>query len=277
MEERERILAERRTWYNFRFVQFELVKCLKHRELCFLSPKSEEIKHPVRYLLAFSVEYLLKHFQRFDFLKNPLNIYHSVATLENVPVFSYNLAERRKDEKYKEFNQNYANYVVGYNIFFDFDGHEDFAKCLEEVKEAKKILDEYKLPYYILNSSFQGFHIHIPTEYLPKIEISQLIKTLNKVIYNFKGVYAFATLDNSIVDIKRVCAIPYGIKCDGSICLPLTDEQLEHFTPEMVSMASVLKNVIIKERGLLTRNLELGEEKLKANVSKFIKDFDTEA
>lgn len=118
---KEQILEERKFWYSQTYILFELIKCLKHRELAFLSAKSEEIKHPVRYLIAFNLLYLNKHFKRFAFEKSLMNIYHSVAVLENVPVFSYNLNKRRQDDEYKEFNRNYAKYVTEYNIFMDFE------------------------------------------------------------------------------------------------------------------------------------------------------------
>lgn len=272
-EEQEKLLEERKKYYSNTFVQFELIKCLKHRELCFLSAKSEETKKSVRYILAFSIDYLKKHFDWVNFYKFNVNMYHSVAVLQNVPIFSYNMKERTKKDEYKEFNKNYKDYVIGYNLFMDFDGKENFEKCLEEVKEAKKIFNEYKLPYYILNSSFNGFHIQIPAEYMPKMEINELIDKINKVIYNFKGVYDFTCLDDSVIDIKRVCKMPYSYEGTGAICLPLTDKQLEEFKPEMVSMKNVLKDVRVIKRGLLIRTHNSSAEQLKLNVEKFLKDF----
>jgi hypothetical protein len=273
MEEREKILVERKFWYSQIYVLFEIVKCLKNRELAFLTAKGEEKKGIVRYLIAFNLDYLKKHFERFDFEENLINMYHSTAKLKNIPVFSYNIKERKEEEKYKEFNDNYINYVDGYNFFVDFDGKDNFEKCLEEAKEFKKVLDEYRLPFYCLNSSFKGFHFCIQAEYMPSMEVKELIEIIRRVIYNIKGVYDFSTLDVSITDLKRIQKCPYSFVCDGSVALPLTDEQLAKFTPNMVKMNNVLDCVKIKNRGLLVRNLELGEKKLKANVRKFISEF----
>ena len=156
----------------------------------------------------------------------------------------------------------------------DFDGKENPEKCLAEVREAKKILDEAKVPYYILNSSFTGFHIHIPSEFIEPMEINKLIEILNRVIYNFKGVYDLSCLDNSVIDIKRICKVPYSYVCDNSIALPLSDLQLANWKPEMVSMKNVMKNVMLKNRGLKIRTHNLSEEQLKENVRKFISDFE---
>jgi hypothetical protein len=270
---REQILAERKYYYSKIYVQFELIKCLKNRELCFLSLKSEEKKKAVRYLIGWSLEYFKKHIDWFNFFESLINVYHSVAVLKDVPVFSYDLATRKKEPKYIEFDKNYANYVTGYDFFWDIDGKENFELCHQEAKELKKIFDEYSLPYYIINSSKKGFHFVIPAEYMPKLEIHKLLETLNEIVYNMVGIYDFKTIDKSIIDLKRVKKVPYGFSCDNSICLPLSDAQFENFKAENVEMKQVLKDIFIKERGLLTRTYGLDEQTLKENVSKFLKEF----
>lgn len=272
-DERNRILEERKKWYSLVPVQFEIIKNLHHRELCFLSQKEELIKHPVRYLIAFNIAYLKKHFERFNFLDNLINMYNSCAILKDVPVFSYNLKIRRETDEYKEFNENYDKYVINYDYFMDIDGKENFELAFSEAKEIKNILDEYKLPYYILNSSFNGFHFVIPASYLPSMEINELLKILEKVMQNIKGIYDFKTLDTSIVDLKRVRKVPYSYECSGAICLPLSDFMFENFKKENVTMFNVLRTITIKNRGNLTRNLDLRDEILKKNIQKFINDF----
>jgi hypothetical protein len=274
MNEREKILVERETYYKQIFVLFEIVKCLKNRELAFLTPKTEERKKSARYLLAFNLDYLKKHFEWIDFNKTLVNMYMSVAKLKDVPVFSYNLAERLNDENYKNFNKEYENFVVGYDLFLDFDGKENPEKCLQEVKEMKKIFDEYKVPYYVMNSSLTGFHFHIPAEYMPSMDIKELLATLNDVIYNLKGVYNLSCLDESVIDMKRICKVPYSIVADGSVCLPLNDFQLESFRPENVKIGNVLRTTMIKNRGLIVRTHNLSEDILKENVKKFISEFE---
>jgi hypothetical protein len=267
-------IEKKKKYYSNTFVLFELVKCLKNRELCMLSTRIDIQKRNVRFLLAFSIDYLKKHFKRFDFDDSLINLYHSVALLKpEVPVFSYNLKERRHTEEYQQFNENYKDYVAGYNLFIDIDSDWDWEKALKETLEVKKVFDEFKLPYYILNSSFKGFHLHIPAEYMPKKEISELLADINEVIYNIKGIYDLKCVDTSIFDLKRVCKLPYSMVSDGSVCLPLSDEQLKNFTPEIVKMENVMRNVKIMNRGLLTRTHGLTDLHLKENVSKFIEEF----
>jgi hypothetical protein len=270
---REEILKERKEWYSKTYVQFEMIKCLKNRELCFLSLKSEEKKKAVRYLIGWSLEYFKKHIDWFNFFESLINVYHSVAVLKDVPVFSYDLATRKKEPKYIEFDKNYANYVAGTDFFWDIDGKENFELCHQEAKELKKIFDEYFLPYYIINSSKKGFHFVIEAKYIPKMEIHKLLEILNEIVYNLVGIYDFKTIDKSVIDLKRVKKTPYGFSCDGCICVPLSDEMFENFKAENVEMKAVLQNIQIKNRGLLTRNESLSLEELKNNVSKFFREF----
>jgi hypothetical protein len=273
-KEREQILIERKEWYSKIFVLFEICKLLKNRELCFLSQKGEPKKKAVRFMMAWSLDFLKKHFKWINFDKNLINMYHSVAKFKpnSFPIFDWDLRERTNEEKYIFFNKNYEQYVAGYNFFLDLDGKQDFEKCYAEAKEIKRIFDEYHLPYYILNSSFRGFHFHIPCEYLPNYPIKELLDVTYKVMYNLKGIYSLDTLD-ILNDLKRVCKVGYSYECSGAICLPLSDEQFNSFKPEMVSMKNVLKNVIIKNRGLLLRTHNLSFEQLKENVKKFINEF----
>lgn len=270
---REQILEQRKRYYNFSPVLYEIVKCLNGRELTFLSQKGEEKLKPVRFLIAHNVEYLKKHFKWINFEKSLLNIYHSVAFLKpNIPVFSYNLKERTHKEDYLLFNKEYEKYVLAYNLFIDIDGKEDWDLAYEEAIKLKQVLEEYDLPFYCINSSEKGIHFCIESKYMPKMEINALLELLNNVIYNLKGIYELSSLDNSITDLKRICKVPYS--CVGNVvCLPLDDKMFNEYSPEMVTIPNVLKNVRIINRGLCVRNLELGEEKLKKNVLNFLEDF----
>jgi hypothetical protein len=270
---REQILAERIEWYSKTFVLLEIVKCLKNRELCFLSSKNELSKKAVRYLLGMSCDFIKKHMTWFNFLKSNINIYHSTALLKPiVPVFSYNLEERKKSEAYQNFDKNYADFVEGYNFFVDFDIKGDFEKGFVEAKEFKKILDSYKLPYYVLNSSFQGFHFCIEAKYLPKMPINELITLIREVIYNLKGIYSLSKLDDSITDLKRVQKCPYSY-VDGAVALPLDDKMFEKFQQSDVAMRKVLSTIKIMGRGLQVRNWGLTEQELQANVKKFFEEY----
>jgi len=273
LTEKKEILRQKNFYYNQTYVLFEIVKILKKRELSFIAKGEETGIRKARYFVAHSVDFLKKHFEIINFDKSLINMYQSVAQIKDIPVFSYNFRIRAKEEKYKKFNEEYENHVIGYDLFLDFDGKENFEKCHKETQEMKKIFDEYKIPYWVMNSSSKGFHFHIPAEYMPNYPIGELIKTIAKIINNIKGIYSLESIDTSIADLKRLCKVPYSFVNDATICFPLTDMQLKDFTPDMVTMENILRNVTLKNRGLLIRTHNLSDEQLKENVLKFIEEF----
>lgn len=274
-EEKEKILAERRKYYSTEFVLYEMVKALHHRELSFLPAKNESLKKKsIRYLIAFKVEYLKKHWEMFNFDKYLLNVYNSVAVLKDIPIFTYNLSERKASEEYQKFDKNYSNFIHSYDAFYDFDGKNNFERCYEEAKQFKKILDSMKVPYLLLNSSLYGFHFRILAEYMPNDDITELLVILNNVVHWVKDTHKFECLDETVVDKKRLCKVPYSYECGtGCICLPLTDKQFDNYNFDMVRYKNVMditKTGFLKKRGLLIREHDLSVEDLKRNVLKFI-------
>lgn len=267
----EELLEKRKKWYDFVPVQFEIVKCLYHKELAFIDKDMQ--KKTMRYFIAFTKDYLLKNFEVLNFLKYNINVYHSVSYLKDIPLFSWNFKIRTKEQKYIDFNKDYSNHIIGYDFFCDFDGKENFNLCHEEAKEFKKLLETHQVPYYILNSSFSGFHIIIPNQFFNQDNILENIKTFGKVISNIKITYNLETLDDSVCDMKRLKKLPFSFVSDGSVAFPLTDERFSNFSKEIVEVDYLLKNVTIKGHGLLTRTYNLSEEQLKLNTLKFIENY----
>lgn len=271
--EKEKLLENKRIWYSRIFVLFEIVKCLKNRELSFIAKKEESGIKRARYFIAQTIEFLKKHFDRVEFDKSLANIYQSVAQLKDIPVFSYNFRKRTKSEEWNEFNKNFEKHVIGYDFFLDFDGKKNFERCHKETQEMKEVFDEYKIPYWIMNSSSNGFHIHIPAEYMPEKEIKQSLEELNLVLKNIKLIYDFETLDEMVIDMKRICKVPYSFVDDGTVCLPLTDSQIKLFDKKRVEAIEVLRTIKIKDRGVLLRTHNLSDDKLKENVKNFLEEF----
>jgi hypothetical protein len=137
----------------------------------------------------------------------------------------------------------------------------------------KTIFEEYQVPYYLLNSSSTGFHFIIPHEYFNEENVLKNIDTFRDIIFNLKGIYSFQTLDTSITDLKRIKKVPYGVVSDQTISLPLNDDQFNRFSQDKVKIDYVLKNIFIKNRGLLLRHYGLSKLELQKNVSNFIKEF----
>lgn len=289
MINREIILGQRRSWYQRVYIGLELVKVLKNKELAFITDKTDKDigRLNVRYLLATKYDLFKMHIEELNFLDKNINLYRSLASFKDkaLSVFSYNLKNRLQQTEYKEFNDNYDAYVENYDMVLDIDGkgYPNREIFYRDAKELKKVLDDFQLPYGVWNSSFNGLHFFIDGKWFKKEKgddwFGKRLDLFHEISYNLKGIYAIGDdkcgLDCSIWDNKRVAKLPYSYVGDGSICLPLTDEQFHQFfkNQETVTMSNVLKDVQIKERGLLIRNLELDEETLKENVNNFVKEF----
>lgn len=270
MNEQE-LLEKRKKWYFFKPAIYEMIKTCHNKEISFIDTINRT--KSTRYLFASTTDYLLKHFKAFNFLTSNINFYQSCAYLKNIPIMTYNLKIRKDTPEYQEFDNNYGSMLTGFDLFFDFDGKKDFSKCYKESTEFKEILEEHKVPYYLLNSSAKGFHFIIPYSFIDNNNPTQTISDCKEITLNLKKIYVFDCLDKSISDLKRLKKVPYSFVADGTIALPLTDKQFLNFTPEMVNIDSVMKNVRIIKRGLLIRDYGMTTEQLKKNTSKFINDF----
>jgi len=96
------------------------------------------------------------------------NLYLSVATLNNIPIFTYH-PKTRSELTSVWFKNNYFDEVTGYDLFMDFDKEEDesWEDLIKEIKEFKGYLDDYKVPYYLVFSGNKGFQLTIRYEFLP--------------------------------------------------------------------------------------------------------------
>lgn len=267
----ERILKERENYYSHTFVRFEILKQLRGKEFACL----DKIEHKgnIRYMNALNYDYLLLYFAKLRLVTRNLTFYHSVANLKNLPRINFNLKTRMKEDDYINFDKNFEQNMTGFDFFLDFDCKENFEIGYKEVKEFKSVLEELQVPYYILNSSARGFHIVIPTEFFNEENIPENVKLFNKIGNNIKIIYGFESLDTSIWDSHRLKKLPYSYVEDGTIALPLNDDQFNNYSIEKVKCKNVLKNVILKNRGLLLRHYGLTKEQLKINTQKFIKEY----
>lgn len=254
------------------FVRLEMVKCIQTHELSLIN-RAEKMY--IRFLIGNSLKTLDYKIARFNILNRPRNFYISCAFHSRLPIISDDLRTRKETPEYKNFNDNYIDSVINYTMLLDFDGKhgEDY---YNDTLIIKKILEEYKVPYYVLPSSFQGLHIIIPHQYLPQKPIKELIADIgNKILPNIKLIYDLKSLDCEIMDLKKLRKVEYSPVIDGSVCIPLTDEMFAKLKDDksIIGIESVLKNIKIMNRGLLIRTYGLSDEQLKLNVLKFWEGF----
>ena len=259
-------------WYKQNYILLEIVKQLRGRETCFYDAQA---KRMWRCIKAHSLHYLQQNFKSFMFFKKRYKLYHSLAYLENMPVFSFNAMERKKQQEI--FIQTFKNYAKGYDFALDIDGEKGKpvtkrSKVYKEAKKVKEELDSYELPIVLKFSGSKGFHFSIPYYYMPNWKFSHLVEVCKKVAHNLKVILNLDCLDDSIYDDRRIFKVAYSLDTGHTdkfnyVVLPLSDEQFEDFDIEMCRADNVLKNIKIKNRGLLIRN---GTKK---NVEQFLKDW----
>lgn len=278
-QEEGRLLEIRKQWYRLPFIKYAIVQSCKQKELCLLTkyPKIDYYKNyprsVIRYLQCGHSMYLDKHFQAFGFMKKPfMNLYSSLAYLDYLPVFSYNLQNRKYGEEYKQYAEEYMKHVVGYDILFDMD-NEEIMEAWEDSKILKDILDNAKVAYSVTFSGTKGFHFRIPYEFTgnEETDFGKFINSIASFIYNIKVIYSIASIDDSITDNKRVVKIPYSLDKD-KVVLPLSDEQFNNFNIDMVKFYNVIKNVKLMNRGSLVRDHGLSKGFLQSNFQKFLKE-----
>jgi hypothetical protein len=279
-QEKDKYLKNQHDFYNFNLpALFEIIKECKQRTIDLLSSKNEEKKFGVRYFYAGKVDYLKMHFESMGVANGTklTNIYRSNALLKpnSVPIFSYDLSKRKVTNGYEEFDRDYLILCEGFDLIFDIDSpKKEVMDAYTKAKEVKKILDSYKVPYYVKNSGSRGFHIIIPAQYLPKIEISLLIKTIHKVLNNFRAIHDMVEyIDLSVTNPKGLIKVSYSISEGKIISLPLNDYEFDNFNPEKTTYEYVSKFMILKNRGLFIRQHNLSEDELKKNASKFIEEY----
>ena len=278
-EEKAILLRQQHEYYAFLPALFEIVKECKNRTIDFLSSKKEKESFGTRYCYAGTINFLKNHLEALGVSKGNklINLYRSNALLSYVPPrFSYNLHARREKEDYQQFDKDYVSLIIGFDLIFDIDSPK---KTMEDAYDVAKIvkaeLDSFKVPYIIKPSGYKGFHLICPAEYMPKMPIEKLIKTIWNVLNNFRAIWFIEDyIDLSITNLKGLIKPCYALDSSfGVVSLPLNDYEFETFSVEKVKLDYVLKNVILKNRGNKLHTHGLTEEELKKNMEKFIKEY----
>ena len=280
-EQRQSLLGSRKFYYNRVFCILELVKCCQHKEMAFLSAKGETNKLKYRQLLVETYDLWKMITEKIGFQDKLVNVYNSCAIFQDgvIPMSSLNPIRRADSLEYQEFNDNAISKMKGYSFLIDVDG-ENFVDAYNQAKQVKEIFDEFKLGYYMLNSSSKGFHFVVEDEYTdPSIKLLDRCAVFGTIAKNIQAIYSdLEGIDTTIYDFRRIKKVPYSMSCmDRTVCLPLDDtefnEKLKVHQEKYLLSYNVLARIMIKNRGLLTRNLELGEEQLQKNFGKFVEEF----
>ncbi|MCJ7768451.1 hypothetical protein MUP79_08675 [Candidatus Bathyarchaeota archaeon] len=254
-------------WYFNTAVKFEIVKTIKYRESIFLST-AKKLTH--RCLKINALKFLEMNMERFNFFEPNLcfNLYCSLATYPEMPMFSYNM--QKKAEEMQQWNLNALGHIKSYDLAFDIDNVQ-FEKAYATSSRLKAMLDEFQVPYHCKFSGTKGMHFVIPYENLPaqlkSLPMPELCAIIKQLAYELKIYWGLKDLDMKIYDLRRIWKTPFSVVYPFYyVALPLTDEQFDHFKLEDVWLPNLIaKADTMRDRGLLMR------ERPADNLMKFIR------
>ena len=295
-------MVSRKGYYANIDIQYELIHQHKHKETFFLPYNQHlESRPPIRWLNASALKFMKKHWDRYEFLEKDMNLYHSLATYKDFPVFSYSW--RVKSEQQRIWLKEFHKYLLKYDLFIETDS-PDIEKAHYQTLKISEFLDKY-LKYYVKFSGSKGFHFIIPYEefeflklpvYDEKIEkksgnfkfwirnfpmereqlsqFTDLVMLFKIIAWRLSLILGCDTIDTSVQDVKRVVKTAYSYDVKSKlIAYPLSNEQLINFKKTNVTADNVLKQNNHK-RGLLWRNAGVSKEQREKNVLEMLKTLD---
>lgn len=277
------------SYYDKRYIKYLLVMASKGREFACLGGAGVAFR-------GFEVKCMHNLDTALNFVnweKNKPNLYLSVAKYKNIPRFTFNPKDRRKETS-KWFSSNSSD-ITAFDLFFDFDlGEGDtWESLIKEVNSLREYLEEYNVPYQVWFSGNKGVQVVIDGDYLKIDKIDRgNIYPHKTIVENIKEALNLKTLDLSNNGEKsKLRKLPYSLVIPNqkgipkeeflkipenqmNVCLPLTNEQIEKFKLDDMKTVSVLNKVNLTNRGTLERFSELNLMEKKQNVAEFIKMFD---
>lgn len=244
-------------WYHDTDVLFQLIANLKYREGIFLRGATKSHKSVAHRCLKMNmIQYFMLNVERYHFLEEPLNLYSSLATVPNMPMFSFVIEE--KQEQMRDFNKGFQDYATGYDFLLDLD-NPDLELAYATATKVKRVFDEKQIPYSLIFSGKKGFHFRISYDHFPQwikdLKWQEIADTFKLFAENFKMINNFVDIDTSIFDLRRIAKLPYSIVYPYYfVALPLSDAQFNDFSLKEMSLPYLInKTDKLHKRGLLTR------------------------
>lgn len=248
----ERFEALRRQWYNNPVIMHNIIERNKYRETAFISTN----KIAVRCLKVNASHYMAQNFKRWRFFKEPFNVYHSLATYPDMPMFSFSPKDKRQEMN--EFNKTHTDYIKGFDFMFDID-NPNIQLSYSSTAKVKKIFDKYQIPYWLQPSANKGFHLRVDyIDFATEMKTwkwQTLADNLKRFAEKFKTIENIPDIDLSVFDLRRLAKTPYSVVYPYYfIALPLSDAQFNDFRLKDISIKTLLpKAQSLRNRGVLKR------------------------
>lgn len=211
---------------------YDLAKELQHRETVFMNPKGLII----RCIKADNKDYLYKNMMHYRLADRQYNIYKSIATYKDFPMFSW-----KKDIRHKQYDnwtkKLHKKHIVGYDYYIDFDNPGDDQLVKQECITVAKFLKSKQIKFQIYFSG-SGYHIKCPVS-----KIHQNPDYCRLMTEKLKDMFMLETPDLSIYRWQGIIKVPGSIDYKtGRRTKELTLEELESFEPKSMLVVNVFKN-----------------------------------
>lgn len=215
-------------FFNGKFPIYRTVDILNYVNL--KNPNS--IKIAFRGITFSNVEYfkktLFNPMYNFGTINNDSNIYCSVARVSQIPRFSFNQIERKKQTE--EFYKNdFVDYIRHYDLYLDFDCNkpENIIYMIRELEHIIFYIVQYNIKSEIVFSGSRGFKVLIYNN-------SFTYKQMQKIYRNLMTKLNFDYIDDSGILVpsklmKMNFSIVYKHSLIPKIVLPLSNKNFDWF------------------------------------------------
>ena len=226
-------------WYDRQDVKFEITKQLYNREFALLVPSwcdSEIKKRSTRMLKCHNTQGFDFILKALDFKKKqtPYNFYYSLAKYYGgIPNQTLNFIERKKSQANEEWKDLHEYHMKQFDLLIDIDSgsHEDIDFAYLSTQNIITLLDDCNTPY-ILRFSGKGFHIIIPSMYMPKksrntFDDDSIYMLHSRIARKLHDTFS-EMIDLSIYDSRRLCKLSYSLanyKENTYVCYPFNTKQ----------------------------------------------------
>ena len=151
---------------------------------------------------------------------------------------------------FPELNNNSRN-----KILHNLNKKGFIQRARKDLLRVKKLFDDYKIAYWCQFSGSRGMHLF--AEIPLNISFNQKLDLSNILVKELADTLDLHTCDRASYNLRKVFKLCYTLNTKHGktfVVLPLDDYMLNNFKLDYVTPEYVMKNIHLKNRGLLMRN-----------------------
>ena len=243
-------------FYSQPSVLFEIVKLLNNRETNFQNILKRT--SPIRWLNVKNINYLIYNFFSYSFLENTLTIHRSLAKYSCLPHFPD--GGRRGDyiREHWTSKRKYIEQGISRDLGFDIDA-DNYNEGRKYARRLFALLNKFDVRFSVWFSGKKGWHFVLAdSPQLKENGIFSLKRTtqLNDALCDDLMEHLDISIDKVPASIPiSYLKAPYGLDPrENIVILPLTKNQFTEFDKSMLKIDNILKNINIRNRGLIINN-----------------------